>query len=239
MSPASGQTDNSDKLIKAGDEMHMTLCSSSAMDKFLDPSSMSPLQASLMPARSGQFDIELSNQVALNSDAVCVLYFTKSQQEIDMSNIQQSVGIASMSQSAVQGLYNSLHNIFLPLLSKDSAIDDHLKSLVHDLDEGLGSVMRGTSGGPRGVDENSVQGIVKLEDEASFWREVVHNGSGPGNAGGKAEFLQGKVNELVKELEADESIEDMTEKLGQVLSCTYFSQFCFVRDSCITAVVVS
>lgn len=207
-------------MVQSFDDMQASLCAKGELDQFLDESSAVPLQASLVRTPEGRLDIELSNEVKFDGTAESVVHFTKMDpnQAITIDNIQRTVTISSLSQSAVQGLYNTLHNIFLPLLNKPGVVDERVQALVQDLEAGLGSVLRGTAGGVRKLDESSVKGILSLEDEAAFWRDVGEISQSQGTQK-KAEFLQNQMNELANTLSmhSDSSYEEMKNEVLQTL----------------------
>ena len=159
--------------------MQTALCQQDEMDRFLEDPSVPLLQAALVKEGS-TFDIQLSNSVktATQPEMVeAVIHVTKAgaHDNITMDNIQRTVVLSSLpspgQRSTVQGLYNSLHNIFLPLLlDKENGLDPQLQAMLQDLDASLGKQVR--SGPQRGDDAlESTAGILSLDDEVDFWRD--------------------------------------------------------------------
>jgi dynein heavy chain 2 len=181
------------------------------MDGFLDDSSSTPLQAALVTTSDNKLEIKLSNEIKLDSRIESVVYFTKVDASIPITvdNIHRTVSISSMNQSAVQGLYTSLHHVFLPLLSKDSTVDGRVQALLQDLEAGLGKIVRGTGRTGRELDERTAKGIMTLQDEATFWYEVANSTHSPATQK-KAEFFRSQIGELARILSRpDITYEDM------------------------------
>ncbi len=206
----SSSSKNRQLLATTDEDLQVMLCSSEEMDRFLDDSSTTPLQASLISS-DNKFEIKLSNEVKLDPRIESVVYFTKVDPTIPITveNIHRTVSVSSMSQSAVQGLYSSLHNVFMPLLSKDANVDSRLQSLLQDLEAGLGRIIRGTGRAGREPDERDIKGIMTLQDEATFWYEVS-NFSSSRAIQKKAEHLHNQISELIRILsKPDATYEDM------------------------------
>ena len=207
LSMCGGNSDRLDKLSKGTDQVLEELCSDPAMDTFLDQASSAPLQASLMQGG----DVKLGNEVSVSSQAMLVIFFSKAERDVTPDNIQQAVSISSMSQSAIKGFYNQIHNVFMPLINLEGAADPKVKplqALVQDLDAGLGSLARG-SGEGNSIDEASVSGIMKLEDEVKFWSDM-RSSTGDDEVIDKAEFVKEKVSEIIQCFsEDDDTFEDM------------------------------
>lgn len=232
ISMCGGNNNKLDKLKKGTEILHEELCLNPAMDTFLDQTSSKPLQATLM--RDG--DIKLDNDVSVGSDAQLVIFFSKVEKSVTADNIQQAVSITSMSHSAIQGFYSSLHNVFMPLMTMElsklkeasskegSGVDPSLGALVKDLDAGvkdldagLGSLARG-AGLPSPDGEKSANGILKLEDEVSYWRDVRSSA----NQQERADFFSARANKLCECFSGkDDTFEDMVndrlEEITQLL----------------------
>ena len=164
-----GSGETRKRLAKSVDETFASLCDGGPMDAFLDQSSGDrPLQALLIQS-SGQLEIRLYNEVQAD-DAEAMMCFTKvGNESITAENVHRTVQITSAPRSTVAGLYSSLHSVFLPLLKQKGKLDPAVARLLNDLDASLGSVVRGSAGSA--VDIHEITGILKLQDEISFWQE--------------------------------------------------------------------
>ena len=158
------------KLARGYDDTYSALCNGGEMDAFLDQSAGDkPLQASLVQS-GGQLDIKLYNEVQSRDEEASVCFSKVGSAAVTADNVQRTVHITAAPRSAVDGLYSSLHNVFLPLLRQNGKLDPSVAALLNDLDASLGAVVRGSRGSA--VDKYKVTGILKLEDEISFWREL-------------------------------------------------------------------
>ena len=162
-----------DQLLSGKDDtaMREQLCNSAEMDEFLDQSAGDrPLQAALFRSPGGSLDVRLSNKVQSGDEEASVCFTKVGTSSITAENVQRTIQITSAPRSAVDGLHSSLHNVFLPLLRQNGKLDASILALLDDLDASLGSVVRGSRGADR--DLHRVVGILKLEDEISFWQDM-------------------------------------------------------------------
>lgn len=156
---------------KADTALLEQLCNSGEMDEFLDQSAGDrPLQAALFRSPGGKLDVKLSNKVQSSDEEASVCFTKVGTSSITSDNVQRTIQITSAPRSAVDGLHSSLHNVFLPLLKQNGKLDPTILALLDDLDASLGSVVRGSRGADRDV--HRVVGILKLEDEISFWQDM-------------------------------------------------------------------
>ena len=107
--------------------------------------------------------IELGNDDQGDKDKGKALVFYKIRPDvITPDNVHTNVFISSILDSPLSTLYQSVHNVYVPMLLKDDklsrGLDPKLQSLLGELDAGLGSVIRkktdrGTSA-KSGLDES-------------------------------------------------------------------------------------
>ncbi len=164
-----------DQLLGGKDDQAMfeQLCNGPEMDDFLDQSAGDrPLQAALIKSPGGRPDIRLSNKVQSSDEESSVCFTKVGTASITPENIQRTIQITSAPRSAVDGLYSSLHNVFIPLLRQNGKLDKEISALLEDLDASLGSVVRGSRGGNQLAEKQHVIGILKLEDEIAFWEDM-------------------------------------------------------------------
>uniref|UniRef100_W5K866 Cytoplasmic dynein 2 heavy chain 1 n=1 Tax=Astyanax mexicanus TaxID=7994 RepID=W5K866_ASTMX len=87
---------------------------------------------------------------------------------ITEENVSRAVLVSTMLESPVHTLYQTLRQVFNPALLQDEkwsqAFDPRLQSLLSELEEGLGSVLRHT------LPKDS--GIVTPSDEFQYWAEL-------------------------------------------------------------------
>uniref|UniRef100_A0A8B9KYF0 Cytoplasmic dynein 2 heavy chain 1 n=1 Tax=Astyanax mexicanus TaxID=7994 RepID=A0A8B9KYF0_ASTMX len=98
---------------------------------------------------------------------------------ITEENVSRAVLVSTMLESPVHTLYQTLRQVFNPALLQDEkwsqAFDPRLQSLLSELEEGLGSVLRHTlpkDSGKKRLSEDDVVGIVTPSDEFQYWAEL-------------------------------------------------------------------
>jgi len=201
MDQLAGSGDTRRRLAKSADETFAELCNGGQMDSFLDQSAGDkPLQASLVQ-RGSQLEIRLFNEVQ-SVEAEAMICFTKVEgASITAENVQRMVQVTSAPRSTVDGLYRSLHSVFLPLLKQNGKHDPAFTRLLDDLDASLGSMVRGSSGSS--VDVHKITGILTIEDEIAFWGEV-------GSAHGSSRSFISKLSQVNKSLKGEDDGEGLT-----------------------------
>ncbi|XP_037796301.1 LOW QUALITY PROTEIN: cytoplasmic dynein 2 heavy chain 1-like [Penaeus monodon] len=102
-----------------------------------------------------------------------------------------------MIDSPISSLYHSLQTLYAPILLKDSewsgTLDPRLQSLVTELSEGLGSMLRKQSSegdSDKGASSSHLAGILTVKDETQYWADMANN---PKNRDEK-EMAQGFYN---------------------------------------------
>ena len=86
-----------------------------------------------------------------NSDAEQVVVFFKVRPEaITPDNLHNAIFVSTMSDSPISGLFHAVQKVYAPVLSQSKGFDPNLQSLLMQLEAGLGSVIRKTSGGGGG-----------------------------------------------------------------------------------------
>ena len=200
-----GSGDTRRRLAKSADDTFAELCNGGQMDSFLDQSAGDkPLQASLVQ-RGSQLEIRLFNEVQ-SVEAEAMICFTKVEgASITAENVQRMVQVTSAPRSTVDGLYSSLHSVFLPLLKQNGKLDPAVTRLLNDLDASLGSMVRGSSSSS--VDVHKITGILTIEDEIAFWGEV---GNRDTNSHDSSRRLISKLSQINKSLKGEDDGEGLT-----------------------------
>ncbi|XP_034023634.1 cytoplasmic dynein 2 heavy chain 1 [Thalassophryne amazonica] len=125
--------------------------------------------------------LHLSNQIDTSGDSgeKVVVFFKLHPTVITEKNLHQSLLVSSMMGSPINTLYQSVRQVFAPVLLKDerwrSAFDPKLAGLLSELEVGLGSVVRHS--GPKHCTnkehmEEEVLGILTPSDEFQYWADV-------------------------------------------------------------------
>ncbi|KAI9209802.1 uncharacterized protein BJ171DRAFT_594818 [Polychytrium aggregatum] len=93
----------------------------------------------------------------------------------DTQNIESVVSLTPLLESPVNTLYQTIHNIYAPMLMKSSklGVTPKLQGLLSELDFGLASELRHQSGGvaASSVRDENPAGIFSIDDEYIFWVE--------------------------------------------------------------------
>ena len=207
-----GSSDARQRLAKDADKTKTELCNGGQMDQFLDQAGDAPLQA-LLVQNGSQLEIKLSNEVRSVEAEAMVCFTNVGAASITAENVQRMVQVTSAPQKTVDGLYSSLHSVFLPLLKEKGNLDHAVARLLDDLDASLGSMVRGSSGSS--VDVQKITGILKIEDERVFWGEV---GKHDNHAHASWSHIMSKLSQIDKSLKGEDDDEGLTyESLTSVL----------------------
>ncbi len=199
-----GSSDARRRLAKDADKTKTGLCNGGEMDQFLDQEGDMPLQA-LLVQNGGQLEIRLSNEVQSVESEAMVCFTKVGTSSITAENVQRMVQVTSAPQKTVDGLYSSLHSVFLPLLKQKGNLDPAVARLLDDLDASLGSMVRGSSGSS--VDVQKITGILKIEDEIAFWGEV---GKHDNRAHASWRDIISRLSQIDKSLKGEDDDEGLT-----------------------------
>uniref|UniRef100_A0A8B9L0C8 Cytoplasmic dynein 2 heavy chain 1 n=1 Tax=Astyanax mexicanus TaxID=7994 RepID=A0A8B9L0C8_ASTMX len=141
-----------------------SLSTSTELNTFLDDAN----QFILVTSSDGD-QLRFFNKMDSDWDEERVLVFFKLHPcVITEENVSRAVLVSTMLESPVHTLYQTLRQVFNPALLQDEkwsqAFDPRLQSLLSELEEGLGSVLRHT------LPKDS--GIVTPSDEFQYWAEL-------------------------------------------------------------------
>ncbi|KAM9321467.1 cytoplasmic dynein 2 heavy chain 1 [Gastrophryne carolinensis] len=151
------------------------------LQRFLDDGS-----EVLLCARRAGARVVFSNKVDPGDKNEKVLVCFKIRPDvITEENLHENVLVSSLSDSPVNTLYQSVRQIFAPLLLKDEKwsqkFDPKLQALLTDLESSLGCVLRKSfsSRGDSGKSgrEDDLQGIITPSDEFQFWADIADSKS--------------------------------------------------------------
>ncbi|XP_069998938.1 cytoplasmic dynein 2 heavy chain 1 isoform X2 [Penaeus vannamei] len=165
-----------------------------SLNNFLDSGSCQLLGAQLMPDEGR---IIFNTKVDSPSTKDKLLVFFKIKPDVITADNLADVFVSSMIDSPISSLYHSLQTLYAPILLKDSewsgTLDPRLQSLVTELSEGLGSMLRKQSSvgaSDKGATSSHLAGILNVKDETQYWAEIANN---PKNRDEK-EMAQGFYN---------------------------------------------
>uniref|UniRef100_A0A8B9KZF7 Cytoplasmic dynein 2 heavy chain 1 n=1 Tax=Astyanax mexicanus TaxID=7994 RepID=A0A8B9KZF7_ASTMX len=152
-----------------------SLSTSTELNTFLDDAN----QFILVTSSDGD-QLRFFNKMDSDWDEERVLVFFKLHPcVITEENVSRAVLVSTMLESPVHTLYQTLRQVFNPALLQDEkwsqAFDPRLQSLLSELEEGLGSVLRHTlpkDSGKKRLSEDDVVGIVTPSDEFQYWAEL-------------------------------------------------------------------
>ncbi|XP_047247257.1 cytoplasmic dynein 2 heavy chain 1 isoform X2 [Girardinichthys multiradiatus] len=126
-------------------------------------------------------DLHLSNKIETSGDCQekVLVFFKLHPTVITEDNLDGSLLVSSMLESPINTLYQAVKQVFAPVLLQDerwrSAFDPKLASLLNELEEGLGCVVRQSGAKPfakKGRTEDDVLGILTPNDEFQFWADL-------------------------------------------------------------------
>ncbi|XP_038123892.1 cytoplasmic dynein 2 heavy chain 1 [Cyprinodon tularosa] len=126
-------------------------------------------------------DLRLSNKIEAVGDSgeKVLVFFKLYPTVITEDNLDRSLLVSSMLESPINTLYQSVKQVFAPVLLQDeqwrSAFDPKLASLLNELETGLGSVVRQSGAKPfakKGHTEDDILGILTPNDEFQFWADL-------------------------------------------------------------------
>ncbi|XP_062329494.1 dynein cytoplasmic 2 heavy chain 1 [Osmerus eperlanus] len=127
-------------------------------------------------------DLLLSNKIeAGDSNEKVLVFFKLRPTVITAENLHQNLLVSSMLESPISTLYQAVKQVFAPVLLKDerwsSAFDPKLAGLLNELEQGLGSVVRGSQhSAKRSNQEEDVLGILTPVDEFQYWADLCESG---------------------------------------------------------------
>ncbi|MEQ2226946.1 hypothetical protein ILYODFUR_032580 [Ilyodon furcidens] len=113
-------------------------------------------------------DLHLSNKIETSGDCQekVLVFFKLHPTVITEDNLDGSLLVSSMLESPINTLYQAVKQVFAPVLLQDerwrSAFDPKLASLLNELEEGLGCVVRQSGAKPfakKGRTEDDVLGM--------------------------------------------------------------------------------
>ncbi|XP_076138461.1 cytoplasmic dynein 2 heavy chain 1 [Alosa pseudoharengus] len=171
------------------------------LDNFLDDGN----EFVLAIIKNGK-DLQLSNRIESGDSNEKVLVFFKLRPSvITEENLHQNVLVSSMLESPISTLYQTVRQVFAPVLLKDEkwskSFDPKLQSLLSDLESGLGSVVRQSNpsnSGKQSAKEEDVLGILIPGDEFQYWADVGQSAERASARDRAANFV-----ELFKPIEKD------------------------------------
>ncbi|EKX39469.1 hypothetical protein GUITHDRAFT_160010 [Guillardia theta CCMP2712] len=138
---------------------------SSSSSSFLDDPTTTALLASLR-----NDEIVLANSVTERADEGSILFHKTGSSAITMDNFQTSVSMSSFARSPLHSLYDSLHNIYKPLMLRQTEkLDDKTMDLLQNLEAALEFMVKGHRAFSSNLED--CVGILSLEDEVNFWHE--------------------------------------------------------------------
>ncbi|XP_042887569.1 cytoplasmic dynein 2 heavy chain 1-like [Penaeus japonicus] len=151
-----------------------------SLNNFLDSGSCQLLGAQSMP---NEGRIIFNTKVDSSATKDKVLVFFKIKPDVITADNLADVFVSSMIDSPISSLYHSLQTLYAPILLKDSewsgTLDPRLQSLVTELSEGLGSMLRKQSSGEgasdKGASSSHLAGILSVKDETQYWADVANN----------------------------------------------------------------
>ncbi|KAM3616881.1 uncharacterized protein V6R79_025341 [Siganus canaliculatus] len=125
--------------------------------------------------------LQLSNKIDTFGDSKekVLVFFKLHPTVITEDNLHQSVLVSSMLESPINTLYQTVRQVFAPVLLKDdrwrSSFDPKLAGLLSELEIGLGSVIRQSGAqhsAKKGATEEDVLGILTPCDEFHYWADL-------------------------------------------------------------------
>ncbi|EGD76743.1 dynein heavy chain isotype 1B [Salpingoeca rosetta] len=138
-----------------------------------------------------------------------MIFYKTSPQPINMENLHTIVQVVTMSNSPLSALYQSLHNVFSPLLLKSSSawsgkLDRRLQTLMSELDDSLEKRLR--------MQGSAGETISSFADEYAYWGDVSASAS---NLSGRerAQYFQDVLRDTKDDMQtlASTSIYDLQE----------------------------
>uniref|UniRef100_A0A8B9KYT5 Dynein cytoplasmic 2 heavy chain 1 n=1 Tax=Astyanax mexicanus TaxID=7994 RepID=A0A8B9KYT5_ASTMX len=151
-----------------------SLSTSTELNTFLDDAN----QFILVTSSDGD-QLRFFNKVHDWDEERVLVFFKLHPCVITEENVSRAVLVSTMLESPVHTLYQTLRQVFNPALLQDEkwsqAFDPRLQSLLSELEEGLGSVLRHTlpkDSGKKRLSEDDVVGIVTPSDEFQYWAEL-------------------------------------------------------------------
>ncbi|KAF0686502.1 Aste57867_21689 [Aphanomyces stellatus] len=148
------------------------LAGNKALASFLDDTAVSVLQVRLGADKtlSLSTSVQWDNNAAVDAATNTVLLLKLVPQPLTADNLSTNIQVSSMANSPLYSLFQSVHNIYAPLLlnSGSASLSQKLKDVLSELDAGLQSTVR-----EKGDDKASgdLFGIVTIQDEVQFWEK--------------------------------------------------------------------
>ena len=108
---------------------------SDAVTAFLDDGNVAVLQASL--DSSNQLSFKHGDPTYAEGAVASVLYSKQTGAAVSATGFKDAVTTTVVKQSPMAALYDSIHNVFAPMLKEDPRMNSKLRALLDDLDADL------------------------------------------------------------------------------------------------------
>ncbi|KAL3666923.1 hypothetical protein V7S43_007870 [Phytophthora oleae] len=153
--------------------------SQQALTQFLDE-----LQCNVLYARlaSDSDDVQLANTLQDeeegNNDESAAFLKLQSTEPLTPQNMSTSVQLTSALQTPLQSLYQTLHQVYAPLLLRDDAkaslLSQKLKDVLLELDAGLGAsvLIQGGKNSKATGNDDGLMSIATMRDEFAYWEAM-------------------------------------------------------------------
>ncbi|RHY58768.1 hypothetical protein DYB34_000770 [Aphanomyces astaci] len=145
-----------------------------ALASFLDDTACTLLQVRLGADKKISLSTTVqwddSNNAAEGASSQAVLLVKTLPQPLTADNLSTNIQVSSMTNSPLYSLFQSVHNIYAPLLLNggSASLSQKLKDVLLELDAGLQTTVREKGTNDKGGDVN-LFGIVTVQDEVQFW----------------------------------------------------------------------
>ncbi|XP_042221258.1 cytoplasmic dynein 2 heavy chain 1-like isoform X2 [Homarus americanus] len=161
------------------DPLLLALQDDQSVNTFLDSGNCQLLGAHMVPDE-GRVVFNTKVDSTLKKDKLLV--FFKVKPDVITGDNLADVFVSSMIDSPVSSLYHSLQKLYAPILLKDSewsgTLDPKLQSLLTELSDGLGSLLRKQDpnvSSEFGHASTRLAGILSFKDETDYWADTANN----------------------------------------------------------------
>ena len=92
-----------------------------------------------------------------------IVFFKVRPETITPDNLHNTVFVSTMSDSPISGLFHTVQKVYAPVLSQSKGFDSNLQNLLVQLEAGLGSVIRKTTGGGGRILDDNLGGTSNIK----------------------------------------------------------------------------